>query len=97
MALSLDGNTSFIGTEFIKLLNTGSSDLATVEYVNEQVALGGGSGDGYTQAEVDALLNNKLNVNNPQDIIGTLRIDSTNGNGKLVVNALMLLMMKTFM
>ena len=88
MALSLDGNTSFIGTEFIKLLNTGSSDLATVEYVNEQVALGGGSGDGYTQAEVDALLNNKLNVNNPQDIIGTLRIDSTNGNGKLVVNAL---------
>ena len=88
MALSLDGNTSFIGTEFIKLLSTGSSNLATVEYVDEQVALGGGSGDGYTQAEVDALLNNKLNVSNPQDIIGTLRIDSTNGNGKLVVNAL---------
>ena len=87
MALSLDGNTSFIGTEFIKLLNTGSSDLATEEYVLEQVALGGGSGDGYTQAEVDALLNNKLNVNNPQDILGTLRIDSTNGNGKLIVNA----------
>ena len=87
MALSLDGNTSVIGTEFIKLLNTGSSDLATEEYVLEQVALGGGSGDGYTQAEVDALLNNKLNVNNPQDILGTLRIDSTNGNGKLIVNA----------
>ena len=32
-------------------------------------------------------MNNKLNVNNPQDIIGTLRIDSTNGNGKLIVNA----------
>ena len=49
--LSLDGNISFIGTEFVKLLNTGSSDLATVQYVNEQVALGGvGSGDGYTQA-----------------------------------------------
>ena len=79
MALSLDGNTSFIGTEFIKLLNTGSSDLATVEYVDEQVALGGG--------EVDTLLNNKLNVNNPQDVLGTLRIDSTNGNGKLIVNA----------
>ena len=87
MSVSLDGHTSFIGTEFIKLLSTGSSDLATVEYVNEQVALGGGSGDGYTQAEVDALLNNKLNVNNPQDILGTLRIDSTNGNGKLIVNA----------
>ena len=92
MALSLDGNTSFIGTEFIKLLNTGSSDLATVEYVDEQVALGGGGGNVdlsnyYTQTEVDTLLNNKLNFNNPQDITGTLRIDSTNGNGKLIVNA----------
>ena len=86
--LSLDGNISFIGTEFIKLLNTGSSDLATVQYVNEQVALGGGgSGDGYTHAEVDALLNNKLNVNNPQDITGNLRLDPTNGNSKIILNA----------
>ena len=92
--LTLDGNISYIGTEFIKLLNTGSSDLATVEYVDEQVALGGGGGGGnvdlsnyYTQTETDNLLNNKLNLNNPQDIIGTLRIDSTNGNGKLIVNA----------
>ena len=91
MALSLDGNTSFIGTEFIKLLNTGSSDLATVDYVDEQVAQGGGGNvdlsNYYTQTEVDTLLNNKLNVNNPQDITGTLRIDSTNGSGKLIVNA----------
>ena len=62
MALSLDGNTSFIGTEFIKLLNTGSSDLATEEYVLEQVALGGGGGvqpeDVYTKTETDNLLNN---------------------------------------
>ena len=92
--LSLDGNTSFIGTEFIKLLNTGTSDLATVQYVDEQVAQGGGGGGGnvdlsnyYTQTETDNLLNAKLNVNNPQDITGTLRIDSTNGNGKLIVNA----------
>ena len=90
--LTLDGNISYIGNEFIKLLNTGSSDLATVEYVDEQVALGGGGGNVdlsnyYTQTEVDTLLNNKLNVNNPQDITGTLRIDSTNGNGKLIVNA----------
>ena len=87
--LSLDGNISFIGTEFIKLLNTGSSDLATVAYVDEQVALGGGGGggDGYTQAEVDSLLNNKLNVNNPQDIIGNLRLDPTNGNSKIILNA----------
>ena len=87
--LTLDGNISYIGTEFIKLLNTGSSHLATEEYVDNAVGQGGGggNGDGYTQAEVDTLLNNKLNVSNPQDIIGTLRIDSTNGNGKLIVNA----------
>jgi len=96
MALSLDGNISYIGTEFKKLLNTGSSHLATQEYVDNAVANGGGNGGGggnvdlsnyYTQTETDNLLNNKLNVNNPQDIIGTLRIDSTNGNGKLIVNA----------
>ena len=86
--VSLDGGNRVVGTEFIKLLNTGSSDLATVQYVNEQVALGGGgSGDGYTQAEVDALLNNKLNVNNPQDILGNLRLDPTNGNSKIILNA----------
>ena len=89
MSLSLDGNISFIGTEFIKLLNTGSSDLATVAYVDNVVSngVGGSNGDGYTQVEVDALLNNKLNVNNPQDIIGNLRLDSTNGNSKLIINA----------
>ena len=92
MALSLDGNTSFIGTEFIKLLSTGSSDLATVQYVDEQVAQGGGGGNVdlsnyYTQTQTDNLLNNKLNVNNPQDILGNLRLDPTNGNSKLIINA----------
>ena len=94
MSLTLDGSTSFIGTEFIKLLATGSSNLATEEYVDDAIEQNGGGGGGnvdlsnyYTQTEVDNLLNNKLNVNNPQDIIGTLRIDSTNGNGKLIVNA----------
>ena len=87
--LSLDGNISYIGTEFIKLLNTGTSHLATEEYVDNAVSNGGGggNGDGYTQAEVDALLNNKLNVNNPQDIIGNLRLDPTNGNSKIILNA----------
>ena len=86
--LTLDGNISYIGTEFIKLLNTGSSHLATEEYVDNAVANGGGgNGDGYTQAEVDALLNNKLNVNNPQDVIGNLRLDPTNGNSKIILNA----------
>ena len=90
--LTLDGSTSFIGTEFIKLLATGSSNLATEEYVDDAIEQNGGGGNVdlsnyYTQTETDNLLNNKLNVNNPQDIIGTLRIDSTNGNGKLIVNA----------
>ena len=87
--LTLDGSTSFIGTEFIKLLATGSSNLATVQYVDDAIAEGGGGGaiDAYTKTEVDNLLNAKLNVSNPQDVIGTLRIDSTNGNGKLIVNA----------
>ena len=93
--VSLDGGNRIVGTEFIKLLNTGSSHLATQEYVDNAVSNGGGNGGGgnvdlsnyYTQTETDNLLNNKLNVNNPQDIIGTLRIDSTNGNGKLIVNA----------
>ena len=92
MAVNMDGHTSVIGTEFIELLNTGTSDIATEEYVDNAVANGGGgggggSGDGYTQAEVDALLNAKLSVNNPQDILGTLRIDSANGNGKIVINS----------
>ena len=92
--LTLDGSTSFIGTEFIKLLATGSSPLATEEYVDDAIAENGGGGGGsvdlsnyYTRSETDNFLNNKLNLNNPQDIIGTLRIDSTNGNGKLIVNA----------
>ena len=92
--LTLDGSISLIGNEFIKLLATGSSNLATEEYVDDAIEQNGGGGGGnvdlsnyYTQTEVDNLLNNKLNVNNPQDIIGTLRIDSTNGNGKLIVNA----------
>ena len=93
--LTLDGSTSFIGIEFIKLLATGSSPLATEEYVDDAIAEnGGGGGNGnvdlsnyYTQTETDNLLYNKWNVNNPQDIIGNLRLDPTNGNSKLIINA----------
>ena len=92
--LTLDGSISFIGNEFIKLLATGSSNLATEEYVDDAIEQNGGGGGGnvdlsnyYTQTEVDNLLHNKLNVNNPQDIIGNLRLDPTNGNAKLIVNA----------
>ena len=65
--LTLDGSTSFIGTEFIKLLATGSSNLATVQYVDDAIEQGGGGGNVdlsnyYTQTETDNLLNN-LNVN----------------------------------
>ena len=88
MSLSLDGNISFIGTEFIKLLNTGSSDLATEDYVDNAVANGVGSSsvDAYTKSETDALLNNKLNVLNP-DVSGNLRIQPTSQNGKLIINS----------
>ena len=89
--LTLDGNISYIGTEFIKLLNTGSSHLATEQYVNDAIAEGGGGGGDlsnyYTQTETDNLLNNKLNVHNPQDILGNLRLDPTNGNSKIILNA----------
>ena len=91
--LTLDGSTSFIGTEFIKLLATGSSNLATEEYVDDAIEQnGGGNGNvdlsNYdTQTETDNLLNNKLNVNNPQDILGNLRLDPTNGNSKIILNA----------
>ena len=85
--LTLDGGTSFIGTEFIKLLATGSSPLATEEYVDDKVAdaIGGSSADSYTKSETDALLNAKLNVSNP-DVSGNLRIQPTSGGGKLIIN-----------
>ena len=86
--LTLDGGTRFIGTDFIKLLATGSSPLATEEYVDDKVAdsIGGASADAYTKAETHALLNNKLNVSNP-DVSGNLRIQPTGGGGKLVINS----------
>ena len=91
--LTLDGSISFIGNEFIKLLATGSSNLATEEYVDDAIEQNGGGGGNvdlsnyYTQTEVDNLLNNKLNVNNPQDIMGNLRLDPTNGLSKIILNA----------
>ena len=91
--VSLDGGNRVVGTEFIKLLSTGSSDLATQEYVDNAVANGSGGGGNvdlsnyYTQTETDNLLNNKLNVNNPQDVFGNLRLDPTNGNSKIILNA----------
>ena len=89
-SLRLDGGTSFIGTEFIKLLNTGSSNLATEQYVTEAVAGGGVGGGGadltnyYDKTETDALLNNKYNksetdtlLNNKQNIYNPQDITGT--------------------
>ena len=88
----MDGGNRIVGTEFVKMLITGSSNLATEEYVDDKVAEGGGGGNVdlsnyYTQTETDNLLNAKLNVNNPQDITGNLRLDPTNGNSKIILNA----------
>ena len=42
--LTLDGSTRFVGTEFIKLEITGSSNLATQSYVNQQISVAGIAG-----------------------------------------------------
>ena len=62
------------------------------DYITEIAGDGGGGGGGdlsnyYTQTQTDNLLNNKLNVNNPEDILGNLRLDPTNGNSKIILNA----------
>ena len=142
--VSLDGHTSYVGTQFIKLLNTGTSNLATEEYVDTAIINGGGGGgvnlsnyydktetdtllnNKYNKSETDTLLNNKydksetdtllnnkydksetdtllnnkynksetdtlldakLNINNPQDMAGTLRIGHVAGTSKIILNA----------
>ena len=63
------------------------------DYITEIAGYGGGGNDNvdlsnyYNQTETDNILNNKLNVNNPQDIIGNLRLDPTNGLSKIILNA----------
>ena len=66
-SLTLDGSTRFVGTDFIKLLNTGTSNLATENYVLEQVAIGTSStttdlSDYYTIAQTNTLLDAKDNI-----------------------------------
>ena len=41
----------------------------------------------YNQTQVDNLLNNKLNIINPQDMDGTLRIGHILGTSKIILNA----------
>ena len=77
--VQLDGGNTIIGTEFIKLLATGSSTLATEQYVNTAVANGGvGEGTGttdltnyYNKTETNALLNNKYNKTEADTLLDT--------------------------
>ena len=154
--VSLDGTIRYVGTDFVKILNTGSSNLATEEFVNTAIINGGGGGsvnlsnyydktetdtllnnkynksetdtllnnkydksetdtllnnkynksetdtllnNKYNKSETDTLLNNKydktevdtlldakLNINNPQDMAGTLRIGHIAGTSKIILN-----------
>ena len=66
--VSLDGSNRIVATEFVKLEITGTSNLATEQYVNTAIINGGGGGTGttdltnyYNKTETDALLNNKYN------------------------------------
>ena len=64
--VQLDGGNTIIGTEFIQLLATGQSNLATEEFVNTAIINGGGGGGAdltnyYNKTETDALLDNKYN------------------------------------
>ena len=93
--------THHTGTQFIKLFATDSSHLATESYVQTQIANGGGGGgtvttdltNYYDKSETDTLLNNKyelnnkLNINSPQDVSGTLRIGHIAGTSKIILNA----------
>ena len=41
----------------------------------------------YDKSETDTLLNNKLNINNPQDMAGTVRIGHILGTSKIILDA----------
>ena len=146
MSLQLDGGNRVVATDFIKLEITGSSNLATEQYVLDQVALGGGGGTSttdlsgyynltqtntlldskysitetntlldtkysitetntlldskysitqtntlldtkYSITQTNTLLDTKLDINNPQDMDGTLRIGHITGTSKIILNA----------
>ena len=65
MSLTLDGSTRIVATEYVLLTATGSTNLATENYVDTAIINGGG-GTGttnltnyYNKSETDTLLNNK--------------------------------------
>ena len=78
-SLTLDGSNRIVGTEFVKIEITGSSNLATEAFVNTAVANGGGGGgtgttdltNHYNKTETDALLNNKYNKTETDTLLDT--------------------------
>ena len=87
-SLTFDGHTTYIGTQFIKLLNTGTSNLATEEYVDTAIINGGGGGgvnlsNYYDKTETDTLLNNKYNKSETDTLLILVKI-SLVGLGGLI-------------
>ena len=78
-SLTLDGSNRIVGTEFVKIEITGSSNLATEQFVNEAVAGGDGNVDltnYYNKTEVDGFLDAKLSLSGEasQTIAGSVNI-----------------------
>ena len=77
--LSLDGGNRIVATEFIKLLNTGTSNLATESYVDTAVANGGGSGGTsttdlsgyYNLTQTNTLLDTKYSITQTNTLLDT--------------------------
>ena len=68
-SITLDGSNRIVGTEFIKLEITGSSNLATEGYVLQQIAIGGGGGTSTTDlsgyyhlTQTNTLLDSKYSI-----------------------------------
>lgn len=77
MSLTLDGSNRIVATEFIKLEITGNSNLATENYVLEQVALGGGGTSTtdlsgyYNLTQTNALLDTKYSITETNTLLDT--------------------------
>ena len=74
-SLTLDGSTRYVGTDFVKILNTGTSNLATEDFVLEQVASGGTSTTDlpgyYNLTQTNTLLDTKYNITAVNTLLDT--------------------------
>ena len=74
--VSLDGGNVFRGTEFIKLEITGTSNLATEQYVLDQVAVGAGTSTTdllgyYNLTQTNTLLDTKYSITQTNSLLDT--------------------------